>query len=119
MRRGVALQPFIAHLLCDHFIWRALYKKKTLRHPKANDDARHIFQNKIQAYEQAGRVIVYLDESGFAHDMPRKHGYASRGRRCFGTQDKGRIYGEHAKGMSSKRGQFSSHPSTWVLPLTV
>jgi transposase len=34
-----------------------------------------------------GRVIVYIDESGFAHDMPRTHGYAPVGARCHGTRD--------------------------------
>ncbi|WP_338140843.1 transposase [Candidatus Neptunichlamydia sp. REUL1] len=33
--------------------------------------------------------IVYIDESGFAHDMPRTHGYAKIGERCFGTHDWG------------------------------
>ncbi|CAM2908358.1 transposase [Legionella steigerwaltii] len=33
--------------------------------------------------------IVYLEESGFAHDMPRTHGYALKGQRCYGTQDWG------------------------------
>lgn len=33
--------------------------------------------------------IVYLDESGFAHDMPRTHGYALKGQRCYGSQDWG------------------------------
>ncbi|WP_420836496.1 hypothetical protein [Candidatus Fukatsuia symbiotica] len=28
-----------------------------------------------------------MDESGFAHDRPRTHGYAARGQRCWGTQD--------------------------------
>jgi transposase len=32
---------------------------------------------------------VYLDESGFAHDMPRTHGYSAKGSRCFGVQDWG------------------------------
>jgi transposase len=35
-----------------------------------------------------------LDESGFASDMPRTHGYATKGQRCYGLQDwnaKGRI----------------------------
>ncbi|MEA9445042.1 transposase [Candidatus Fukatsuia symbiotica] len=31
--------------------------------------------------------MVYLDESGFAKDMPRIHGYSPRGQRCFGVQD--------------------------------
>ena len=33
--------------------------------------------------------MVFLDESGFAHDMPRTHGYALKGQRCFGTHDWG------------------------------
>jgi transposase len=31
--------------------------------------------------------VVYIDESGFAHDMPRKHGYAPVGKRCVGKQN--------------------------------
>ena len=34
-------------------------------------------------------MIVYLDESGFAHDMPRTNGYATRGKRCYGVRDWG------------------------------
>jgi len=34
-----------------------------------------------------GRSIVYIDESGFAHDMPRTHGYSPKGQRCFGKND--------------------------------
>jgi transposase len=33
--------------------------------------------------------IVYIDESGFAHDMPRTHGYSIKGQRCYGKQDWG------------------------------
>ena len=47
--------------------------KKTLQHPKTN--------------QQAGNPIVYLDESGFAQDMPRTHGYSKKGTRCYRTQD--------------------------------
>ena len=43
-------------------------------------------------YEIAGRDIVYLDESGFALDMPRIHGYSLQGKRCYGKND------WHAKG---------------------
>ncbi|MDQ5883802.1 MAG: hypothetical protein QG556_139, partial [Pseudomonadota bacterium] len=35
------------------------------------------------------RPLVFIDESGFAHDMPRLHGYAAKGSRCFGTHDWG------------------------------
>jgi hypothetical protein len=41
-----------------------------------------------------GRPIVYLDESGFAVDAPRTHGYSSRGAPCYGQHDwheKGRL----------------------------
>jgi transposase len=37
---------------------------------------------------------VYIDESGFAQDMPRTHGYAPIGKQCIGKHDwhaKGRI----------------------------
>lgn len=34
-----------------------------------------------------GSTIVYLDESGFVQDMPRLHGYAPIGQRCFGIHD--------------------------------
>lgn len=33
------------------------------------------------------RPIVYLDESGFAHDAPRTHGYSLRGERCHSSHD--------------------------------
>ena len=46
-----------------------------------------MFKNKIAKYEEEGRSIVYIDESGFAHDMPRTHGYSPVGDRCYGTQD--------------------------------
>lgn len=40
------------------------------------------------------RPIVYLDESGFAHSMPRTHGYSLKGHRCYGQRawgERGRI----------------------------
>jgi hypothetical protein len=33
------------------------------------------------------RPIVYLDESGFAVDAPRTHGYSNTGVRCYGKKD--------------------------------
>jgi transposase len=33
------------------------------------------------------RSIVYVDESGFALDSPRTHGYAQTGKRCYGIKD--------------------------------
>ena len=32
---------------------------------------------------------MYIDESGFAHDMPRTHRYSMRGKRCYGSHDWG------------------------------
>ncbi|MEA9445615.1 IS630 family transposase [Candidatus Fukatsuia symbiotica] len=61
--------------------------KKTLRHPKADEETRRAFQDTIACYKKQGKPVVYLDESGFAHDRPRTHGYAARGQRCWGTQD--------------------------------
>jgi transposase len=40
------------------------------------------------------RPIVYLDESGFAVDAPRTHGYTAKGKRCFDAKnwhEKGRV----------------------------
>ncbi len=33
-------------------------------------------RHKIKHYKQANKPIIYIDESGFAHDMPRRFGYA-------------------------------------------
>lgn len=68
--------------------------KKTLIHPKADELLRKEFQEKIKTHTEERRSIVYLDESGFALDMPRTHGYSTRGERCYGKKDwhaKGRV----------------------------
>jgi transposase len=69
--------------------------KKTQSHPKADEDARRIFQGKIEAYQANNQSIIYIDESGFAHDRPRTHGYAPIGKRCVGK------YNWHAKGRTN------------------
>lgn len=62
--------------------------KKTLYHPRADEVRRIQFQMRIQWYEKIEeRSIVYLDESGFAVDSPRTHGYSDRGTRCHGEKD--------------------------------
>lgn len=43
-------------------------------------------------YELRKRPVVYVDESGFALDAPRTHGYTQKGKRCYGRRD------WHAKG---------------------
>ena len=48
----------------------------------------------MEEYEEQEKQIVYLDESGFAQDMPRQYGYSPIGSRCYGSHDwhaKGRI----------------------------
>lgn len=32
--------------------------------------------DKISEYRKDGKPIIYLDESGFAYDIPYTHGYA-------------------------------------------
>ena len=61
--------------------------KKTLQHPSATPEKRSVFCEKIQKHKES--PLVFIDESGFAHDMPRLHGYAAKGIRCFGNHDWG------------------------------
>jgi len=84
-------------LVMRYAVWE-LPIKKTLQHPKAQGGARRIFQSLIRFYEHHKHPIVYIDESGFSHDMPRTHGYAPKGQRCLGTQD------WHAKGRTNAIG---------------
>lgn len=68
--------------------------KKTYFHPKADEVLRKEFQGKIEKYQEEGKVIVYIDESGFAQDMPREYGYSKKGKRCYDEKywhAKGRI----------------------------
>lgn len=48
-----------------------------------------MFCQKIDEIKSEEKPIVYIDESGFAHDMPRTHGYSLQGQRCYGTHDWG------------------------------
>ena len=48
-----------------------------------------MFCKEIQRLKDEGRTIAYIDESGFAHDMPRTHGYAGKGKRCYGLHEWG------------------------------
>lgn len=41
----------------------------------------------MMKYKLRGKKIVYLDESGFAQDSPRTHGYSQKGKRCYGEKD--------------------------------
>ena len=52
-------------------------------------EKRSTFCQTLQKHKKAGRSLIFLDESGFAHDMPRTHGYALKGQRCYGKKDWG------------------------------
>lgn len=43
----------------------------------------------LQTYRKKKQPLIYIDESGFAHDMPRTHGYALKGQRCWGIHNWG------------------------------
>lgn len=61
--------------------------------PKACEEKRKSFQDKMEDYEKEGKNIVYLDESGFEKETLRHYGYAKIGTRCvdsFDWQAKGR-----------------------------
>ena len=46
-----------------------------------------MFLKKIEQYKKEKMPIAYVDESGFAHSMPRTHGYSRMGKRCYGSCD--------------------------------
>jgi len=48
-----------------------------------------MFCQRIDELKKEDKPIVYIDESGFAHDMPRTHGYSIKGERCYGKHDWG------------------------------
>ena len=50
---------------------------------------RRIFRWRLDRHKKSGKPIVFIDESGFAHGMPRTHGYALKGKRCYGIHDWG------------------------------
>ena len=71
-----------------------LLAKKTLRHPRRDEQQRMLFTQRMSRYRSINKPIIYIDESGFSNDMPRTHGYSYKGERCYGTHDwqaKGRI----------------------------
>ena len=64
-----------------------LLKKKTLHHPKSDEEKRQLFAEQLAQHEKDNRPVVYLDESGFkAHDY-RPYGYAKKGEKCFGEHN--------------------------------
>ena len=41
----------------------------------------------MEKYKKSKMSIAYVDESGFAHDIARIHGYSMRRRRCYSSHD--------------------------------
>jgi len=62
---------------------------KNLKHLKADPEKRSVFCQKLKKLKAKSFCPVFLDESGFFHDMPRTHGYSFRGQKCYGQQDWG------------------------------
>ena len=116
-RLGVSIQGII------HALRHLGVTYKKLCHSRAREKERYIFQRKIEGYEREGRVIVYFDESGFAHGMPRTHGYAPVNERCYGVKDRHarsrtNVIGALIQKMLLTVGVFSQyqhrHLSAWV-----
>ena len=56
--------------------------KKTLKHPQ-----RQASKSVLSSRRKFKNSIIYIDEGGFANDMPRTHSHARLGSRCFGMHD--------------------------------
>ena len=41
----------------------------------------------MSQYQAQDIPIIYIDESGFTHSMPRTHGYSLKGKRAYGVCD--------------------------------
>ena len=65
-----------------------------------------LFQNKIEKYKSENRILSYIDESGFALDIPRRHGYSKVGDRCYGS------YNWNAKGRENIIGALINNSLT-------
>ncbi|HGJ5892066.1 MAG TPA: transposase [Arsenophonus apicola] len=61
--------------------------KKTFSHPKADENLRKSFRQKVETYREQEKPLVFIDESGFSYDLPRNHGYSPKGQPCYGCKD--------------------------------
>ena len=46
-----------------------------------------MFLRKLEQYKKEKMPIAYVDESGFAHSMPKTHGQSRMKKRCYGSCD--------------------------------
>jgi hypothetical protein len=44
---------------------------------------RSMFCQTIEELRTDELPLVFIDESGFTHDMPRTHGHSPKGQKCF------------------------------------
>lgn len=50
-----------------------------------NRNNRKVFLKKWYRHYAAGKIFVYVDESGFAHSSAREYGYAAIGKKVYGV----------------------------------
>jgi hypothetical protein len=48
-----------------------------------NPEMRSMFCQTIEELRTDELPLVFIDESGFTHDMPRTHGHSPKGQKCF------------------------------------
>jgi DDE superfamily endonuclease len=77
-----------------------------------DEEKRSMFCQKIENLKKEDQTIVYIDESGFAHDMKRTHCYSKKGERCYGIQDWG------AKGRTNAIGALIGKTLLTVMLIT-
>ena len=78
-----------------------------------------MFCQTIEELRKDELPLVFIDERGFAHDMPRTHGYSSKGQKCYGLQDwgaKGRtnVIGALCKGVRGAMEQATDLRVIWI-----
>lgn len=61
--------------------------KKTFSHPKADENLRKAFLQKVETYQEQKKPLVFIDESGFSNGLARNYGYSPKGQPCYGCKD--------------------------------
>ena len=66
--------------------WKRLAsrEKKTLGYKERCPKKRSAYRQNLAALQQAGKSIVYADESGFRDESHRRYGYARKGEAVYG-----------------------------------
>ncbi|WP_021828040.1 hypothetical protein [Holospora obtusa] len=61
--------------------------QKILKHKKADPKKRFTFFQNIEKPEKEDKLIIYIDERGFALDILRRRGHTLKGERSSGKHD--------------------------------